>query len=329
MFTTKKNTSTLSWTEKRTRRDTPFLRSALALFLLMALPAMISCQKEKGAGEGPRANALPVISAVRVVPETPTQQNALAASVEGKDADGDAVTYEYQWIKNDANLPGQNTNVLQSSHFKKGDVIRVKVTATDGKGNGEPVLSSQVKVVNSPPVLQEVWVEPRVSFASDPLKALCKTEDKDGDFVYYTYQWEKNGVLLADERGAVLEPGRFKKGDSVTVIITPDDREVLGTPKKSPPVVISNSPPVITSSPPTNTSGNTYLYQVKVNDPDNDAVTFTLKSGPKGMKINSQSGLIQWDLRQEDKGTFPIEIEASDSDGAKSLQRYTMTVEFK
>jgi len=68
---------------------------------------------------------------------------------------------------------------------------------------------------------------------------------------------------------------------------------------------------------------------VKVNDPDNDAVTFVLKSAPKGMKINSQSGVIQWEIRKEDKGELPVEIEASDSEGAKSLQRYTMTVEFK
>ncbi len=41
------------------------------------------------------------------------------------------------------------------------------------------------------------------------------------------------------------------------------------------------------------------------------------------MKIDSQSGLIQWEIRKEDRGDFPVEIEASDSEGAKSLQKYT------
>jgi hypothetical protein len=326
---TRKNISTLSWTEKGTRGHASFFELTVILFLLMTLCGGVSCEKEKGAGLASRTNAPPVISAIRIVPENPTQRDAVTVSIEAHDPDGDAITYEYQWIKNDADVPGQNNNVLQNSHFKKGDSIRVKVTPADGKGRGEPFVSSAVKILNSPPVIQEVWIEPKVAFASDPLKALIKSEDKDGDFVYYTYQWEKNGVLLSEEKGAVLEPGRFKRGDSVTVTITPDDRDVLGTPKKSGPLVISNSPPVITSSPPSTLSGNSYMYQLKVNDPDNDAVTFALKSGPKGMKINSQSGLIQWEVRKEDKGTFPIEVEASDSDGAKSLQRYTMTVEFK
>jgi len=330
MFTIKRSISTLSWTEKGTRGHASFPElTVIVSLLLMTLFGGISCEKEKGTGPASRTNAPPVISAVRIVPENPTQQNAVTASVEAHDPEGDPVTYEYQWVKNDADVSGQNNNVLQNSHFKKGDSIRVKVTPADGKGMGEPFLSSEVMILNSPPVIQEVWIEPKVAFASDPLKALVKAEDKDGDFVYYTYQWEKNGVLLSEEKGGVLEPGRFKKGDSITVTITPDDRDVLGTPRKSPPLVISNGPPVITSSPPPTLSGNSYTYQVKVNDPDNDAITFLLKSGPKGMKINSQSGLIQWEVRKEDKGVLPVEIEASDSDGAKSVQRYTMTLEFK
>jgi hypothetical protein len=34
-------------------------------------------------------------------------------------------------------------------------------------------------------------------------------------------------------------------------------------------------------------------------------------------------------MKEEDKGTYLIEIEASDSEGAKSLQQYKLTVEFR
>jgi hypothetical protein len=325
----KRSISILSWTEKWCRRLPSFFRIIAILSLLMSISGIVSCEKEKGTGPGSRVNIPPVVSAARILPENPTQQNDVAVSIEAEDPDGDPVTYEFQWMKNDGDLPGQNSNSLKNSNFKKGDLLRVKVTPSDGKGKGSTFLSSPVKVLNTPPVLQEVWIEPRVAFASDPLKALCKSDDKDGDFVYFTYQWEKNGVLISEEKASVLEPGRFKRGDSLTVTVTPDDRDILATPKKSGPVVISNSPPVIISSPPPHTAGNSYLYQVKVDDPDNDAVTFALKSGPKGMKIDSPSGLIRWEIRKEDKGVFPIEIEASDSEGAKSLQRYSLTVEFK
>jgi hypothetical protein len=126
-----------------------------------------------------------------------------------------------------------------------------------------------------------------------------------------------------------LERSRLKKGDSITVLVTPDDRETLGTPKKSVPVRVGNSPPVIVSSPPTLPEGNVYLYPVQVKDPDQDTLTFTLQQGASGMTIDSKTGLLRWEIRTEDKGTHTIVIEVSDNDGAKSIQRYSLSVDFK
>lgn len=212
---------------------------------------------------------------------------------------------------------------------KKGDLIRVRVTPYDGKEEGKPFLSSPQKILNSPPVIQEVWIEPKMANARDNLKVHLKSFDPDGDFIYYTYKWEKNRVPMSEEGKEVLERGRFKKGDLITVTVTPDDREIVGTPKKSDSIVILNSPPVIVSSPPPSVEGTKYLYQVKADDPDNDPITYTLKSGPKGMEIDKSTGLIRWEIRKEDKGAYSIEIEASDGEGAICLQRYTLTVEFK
>lgn len=306
-----------------------FFKIIAIVSLLISILGNVSCEKQKGAGAGSQANAPPVISAGRILPEKPTQQNDLSVSIESHGPGGDSITYDYQWLKNDEEISGENKDILKNSSFKKGDLIRVKVTPKDEKGKGNPFLSSPTKILNSPPTLQEVWIEPKIAFASDPLKAFCKSDDKDRDFVYFTYQWETNGVVLPYEKSDTLERGRFKKGDSITVTATPDDREVLGTPRKSTPVVISNGAPVVTSSPPSHTEGNSYSYQVKVNDPDDDPITFTLKSGPKGMRIDKDIGLIQWEIRKEDKGVFPVEVEASDNEGAKSLQRFKLTVEFK
>ena len=87
-----------------------------------------------------------------------------------------------------------------------------------------------------------------------------------------------------------------------------------------------NSPPVITSSPPTSVTGNTYLYQVRANDPDNDPLKFSLKSSPKGMGIDKTTGLIRWEVRKEDEGSHPVEIEVSDNGGEIGLQSYTLEV---
>jgi hypothetical protein len=164
---------------------------------------------------------------------------------------------------------------------------------------------------------------------TDRFKANVKGSDLDGDFIYYAYQWEKNGAILNEERGEILEGGQFKKGDSIAVIVTPDDREVQGSPKRSEALIISNSPPLVVSSPPTSVEKTTYIYQVQAKDTDNDPLTFNLKSGPKGMKMDKETGLIRWEIQKTDKGSHSVEIEVSDDAGAKSIQRYTLTIDFK
>jgi hypothetical protein len=306
-----------------------FIKILAFLSLFFSLVGILSCGREKATEPKSKTNSPPVITSANILPEKPNKESELNLSIQSKDSDGDSVTYQFQWIRNDEEIIGENKKNLKSGIFKKGDFIRVRVTPFDGKVNGTPFLSAPVKILNSPPVLKEVWIEPKVAYVTDRLKANIKSSDSDGDFIYYTYEWGKNGGVLNEERGEFLDPGLFSKGDSITVIVTPDDRETLGTPKKSEALILSNSPPLFLSSPPTTVEKTTYLYQVKVNDPDNDPFTFTLKSGPKGMEMDKKTGLIRWEIRKEDKGNHSVEIEVSDDGGAKSIQRYTLTVDFK
>lgn len=306
---------------------------AIQIFsLLIILPLLLgifSCGSSDQLEPKSKTNSPPVIRSATILPENPTREKDLAVTVQGEDPDQDPITYIYQWVKNDEEMVGEKKNILRSGTFKKGDILQVKVVPSDGKVEGKPFLSNPVKVLNSPPIVQEVRIEPKVASANEDLKAVVKGFDQDGDFIYYAYKWEKSGMLIPEEGKEILERNRFKKGDSITVIVTSDDREVAGAPKKSDAVIISNSPPLIVSSPPTSVEKSTYLYQVKANDPDNDPVTFVLKSGPKGMEIDKNTGLIRWEIRKEDKGTHQIEIEASDNEGARSAQRYLLNVEFK
>jgi hypothetical protein len=302
----------------------------LILFSFLFSPlGILCCGKEKGTERGPKTNSPPVITSINISPEKPTKETELNLLIQSQDPDGDSVIYRYQWIRNDEEIIGENKSSLKSGNFKKGDMIRVRVTPSDGKVDGTPLLSGAVRILNSPPVIQEVWIEPKMAYATERLKVNVKSFDRDGDFVYYTYQWGKNGDPLNEERGEYLERGQFKKGDSIVVTVIPDDREVQGRSRKSEPLIISNSPPLIVSSPSISGGGSPYLYQVRATDPDDDPITFTLKSAPKGMVINRSTGLIRWDIQKEDKGNHLVEIEASDDAGAKSMQRYTLGVDFK
>jgi hypothetical protein len=300
----------------------------LAVFLVLFL-GVLACEKGKEKEVKIKTNSPPVITSLSILPEKPYKGSDLSLIIQSQDPDRDPITYTYEWLNNDEEILGQKQNTLKSGNFKKGDLIRAKVTPSDGKVNGTPFLSVPTKILNSPPVIEEVWIEPQLAYVTDQLKTRLKSFDPDGDFIYFTYQWEKNGVILDGEREDFLERGRLKKGDSIALIVTPEDRETLGIPKKSERLIISNSPPLILSSPPTSVEKTTYIYQVRANDPDQDPITFALKSGPKGMEMDKKTGLIKWEIRKEDVGTHSIEIEVSDDAGAKSTQRYTLTINFR
>jgi hypothetical protein len=263
------------------------------------------------------------------MPEKANGNKDLNVMVQCQDPDCDPITFQYQWIRNDEEIPDENGNSLKSGRFKKGDLIKVRVVPSDGKTEGAPFMSASVQIMNSLPVVQDVRVEPKVAYAHDRLKIHTEASDIDGDTIAYTYQWEKNGLILPEEKSETLERGRYKKGDSIIGIVTPNDREGAGSPKKATPAIISNGPPLIVSSPPTKIEGTKYSYQVKANDPDNDPIGFVLKSHPKGMEIDQKTGLILWGVKNGDKGTHSVEIEASDPDGAKSFQKFNLAVDVK
>jgi hypothetical protein len=331
----KTDTAILLCNREEQRRGSVLRRLALFSLLVPLIFGMVSCDKlsktEAGPQAGPKTNTPPSISSVKILPERPTKENELNVMVQCNDQEGDTISYQFQWLKNDREIFGETKSVLASGSFERGDVIQVKVVAIDGKNKGEAAVSPPVKIANTPPAIQEVSIEPDVAYANTPLKALVQAVDPDRDFVAYSYQWEKNGVALPEENGETLEPGRFKKGDSISVAVVPDDQEAQGILRRSDPVLISNSPPAIVSSPPATIEGPPFLYQypVKATDIDQDTVIYSLKSGPKGMEIDKNTGLIRWEVRREDQGTHTIEVEAKDDAGAKSLQRYTLSVEFK
>jgi len=298
-------------------------------FLLFLLGTILSCSGQQEGELQTKTNSPPVISSVTVSPNKPNRGSDLSLFIQCQNTRRGPVTFRYQWIKNDEEIPGENENTLKSGNFRKGDLIRAKITPSDGMTEGRPFLSEPVKILNSAPVIQEVWIEPKVARVTDSLKAIVKSSDPDGDSISCVYKWEKNGVVLSGENTDTLEPNRFKKRDSITVTVTPNDGEASGKPKKSEAVIIANSPPMITSSPPTTTDGSIYTYHVVANDPDNDPIIFSLKTAPKGMEIDKETGIIRWDIQKRDQGPQLIEIEATDPEGAKGFQRFTLSFEFK
>lgn len=138
------------------------LASRFILFFSFGLifSALLSCESRNGSQQKLKTNAPPAIISVALLPEKAYKASELNLVVQSKDPDGDPITCRYQWIKNDQEIAGENQSSLKADRFQKGDLIQVRVIPSDGKAEGPSYLSPSVKILNSPPVIQEVWIDP-------------------------------------------------------------------------------------------------------------------------------------------------------------------------
>jgi hypothetical protein len=189
---------------------------------------------------------------------------------------------------------------------------------------------------NYAPKIVEAKVVPDPAYANTDLKVEVKAEDPEGDLINFKYQWIifKDGgpvrkeVIFEGETNPTLSHDKFVHGDILAVRITPFDwKGAEGQMYQSQLVVIKNSPPEIISSPPDDIAGGLFTYPVKVKDPDNDPITFSLsKDAPKGMTIDPASGLITWAISPGTIGTFAFKVNGDDGHGGTCYQKITLTL---
>ncbi len=93
--------------------------------------------------------------------------------------------------------------------------------------------------------------------------------------------------------------------------------------------VMVNALPSITSAPPTEArAGETLEYQVTITDPypADDAHTFSLVEAPAGMRIDPQTGLVEWTPGDADVGTRAARIRVTDAYGGTAEQSFGLAV---
>ena len=104
--------------------------------------------------------------------------------------------------------------------------------------------------------------------------------DPDGDAVLFRHQWMANGQPMAGETSPTLAPYKLKRGDRVSVIVTPLDGKGEGAPYPSEPVAVGNSPPDVSRiviQPGEVRVGERLTVQVEGTDADQDAIRYTFK----------------------------------------------------
>lgn len=272
--------------------------------------AVQSCEKKSvetnAAIEGTPSSA----ASVSIIPESPQVGTMLRAVAKGGDG------FAFRWEKNGEAL-GIAAETLDTSAFKKGDVIKVVATG------GGVETSAETAILNSVPVIKSVTFKPGEVSRGQDLQAIAEGWDPDRDDIQYEYQWAVNGQTLHSERGPVLGGDKFERGDEISVRVTPYDGDRQGAAFEAKAGVAKNTPPRFTSVPPVEFSGK-FVYQPKVADQDGDAVSIALVKGPEGM--TAEKGSIEWNAKGH-RGAFEVTVAADDGNGGQSLQTFELKVD--
>lgn len=252
---------------------------------------------------------------VDILPENPTVSDCLRAVIHG-DPGRSAVIWK---VNNEVASSGTDTQFC-GDNYKRGDSVTVEVGTSD-KG-----AKTSISIGNSLPRVVDISSTPDEIFAGTDVSVTPVAEDVDGDDVDFTYQWVINGDADPELTDSTLPGNRISKGDSIQVLIVPNDFFEDGPTYESYATDVPNAAPVITSQPPQGISSLDYRYQVDVSDPDDSQFTYRLDEAPDGMTIDSASGLIRWSLADVTPGDYTIAIIVTDPEGAEGAQEYSLSL---
>ncbi len=278
---------------------------------------------------------------VSLAPSPPTTDELLQASATASDPENDPLSLTYLWKKNGvviANETGSTLDLSKVGNGDKGDQISVVITANDGHGGAASKESLAVTVGNSAPSLGSIGLSPSNPKTNDTLSASIGTStDADNDTLTSTYQWKKNGTIIAGETGSTLDlsvAGNGDRGDQITVVVSLSDGTSIDS-AESAPVTVANSAPSVTGATIDNQSPATTSLLTAMGsatDADGDTLTLSYAWKKNGVVIAGEVGstLDLSKVGNGDKGDqISVVFTAGDGQGgtaSKESQAVTVTV---
>ncbi|MCW8923270.1 MAG: hypothetical protein OQK69_06525, partial [Gammaproteobacteria bacterium] len=170
------------------------------------------------ANNTPTFDTTPTISGAKVVGST------LSADTVISDLDGDTIVQTYQWQANGVDIAGANGQSYTLTSAEARDSITVAVVADDSYGGIAAASSTAITVLNSKPYFEAT---PAIMGTTDSGSTLSlmntAATDVDGDSVNLSYQWQLNGVDIADATLETYEIQNSDRGGEISTVITADD----------------------------------------------------------------------------------------------------------
>jgi hypothetical protein len=207
-------------------------------------------------------------------------------------------------------------------------------SSSPGSATGRPAASSPglINAANTKdlPSIRSILLQPLQPTRMNTLKAEVGTAFPDSSNVTCAYEWKVNDQIVAGATGETLNLSTFKRGDLVTVTVTPYAGDKTGHPVRSRSVVIHSITPSLDlkSARQAIKAGEPMDLQLVSLHPDSDDVTFSLEAPMvPGMSIDSHSGKITWIIPPNQKGMILFGAAVEDPDKTKVKKTFEITLE--
>ena len=193
-------------------------------------------------------NTPPVASNLDIEPSSPDTGDALDASYDYYDADGDSQSgSEIRWYKGvDEQAAYFGLTTVSSTDTSKGENWSFSVKPRDGTDFEALQTSSTVTIGNTPPVASNLDIDPPSPGPDDDLFASYDFSDANGDSNSGSeIRWYRNGDEQIEYYGlGTVSAADTSGGDVWNFTVRPSDGEDFGTLHTSSTVIVSNTPPV-------------------------------------------------------------------------------------
>ncbi|MES2307337.1 MAG: Ig-like domain-containing protein [Verrucomicrobiota bacterium] len=151
--------------------------------------------------------------------------------------------------------------------------------------------------------------------------------DPDGDTLTYSVFSGPAGLAINSSSGQATWTPSAAGSFAVTLRVSDGKGE---TADQSFSITVSskvqNRPPLFTTLPSSDAFvGKSYSSSILATDPDGDAVTLSLVSGPSGLSVTS-GGQINWLPTADQVGLQSVQVRATDSAGATASQSFAILV---
>jgi len=147
------------------------------------------------------ANSPPTVSLVTLEPDAAYIGTVMTANAQGRDPDGDDITYTYQWRVN-GNPVGKpvSENAFDTSALRKKDIVSAMVHFTDGEISGGPIISNGVVLRNRRP---EITSTAPVALQGGVYTYPVAARDPDGDPLKFTLERLPQGMTIDPAGGQI------------------------------------------------------------------------------------------------------------------------------